>query len=131
MGSFPDQRLVIEPIVWHEIFAGSYSCDFPSDAQIKITANILPAKIYSRVNILELRNHVCSIITCLFHSQTFLKIAKSNSRKTQKIASLQKLTTAKNSCHTVCGVTGNWTKLHSKLSNWNKAARERQTCEYA
>ena len=42
--------------VWHEIFAGSNFCDFSSDPknkfpQINITANIFPAKIYSRVNI--------------------------------------------------------------------------------
>ena len=45
--------------VWHEIFAGSNFCDFSSDPQIsvpanKITAKIFPAKIYSRVNILQL-----------------------------------------------------------------------------
>ena len=33
--------------------------------QIKITANSFPAKIYSRV-----RNRVCSITSCLFHSET-------------------------------------------------------------
>ena len=42
---------------------------------MKITANIFHAKIYSRVNILKLkntvlRNRVCSVTTCLFHSET-------------------------------------------------------------
>ena len=41
----------------HEIFAGSNFCDFSSDPQkkfpqMKITENIFPAKIYSKVNIL-------------------------------------------------------------------------------
>ena len=49
--------------------------------QIKITSNIFPAKISSRVNILQLKfatqkystkkiNRVCSITTYLFHSET-------------------------------------------------------------
>ena len=49
--------------VWQDIFTGSNFCDFcgfSSDAQnnfpqIKIPANIFPAKIYSRVNILQLK----------------------------------------------------------------------------
>ena len=41
--------------VWHELFVGSNFCDFSSKnkfPQIKITANIFPAKTYSRVSIL-------------------------------------------------------------------------------
>ena len=44
----------------YEIFAGSNFCDFPAIRknkfpQIKITANIFPAKIYSRGNILSVK----------------------------------------------------------------------------
>ena len=54
------QDTVLGTAVWHEIFAGSNFCDFcgfSSDPQnmflkIKITANIFPAKFFSRVNIL-------------------------------------------------------------------------------
>ena len=47
--------------VWHKIFAGSNFCDFPAIRknkfpQIKITANIFPAKIYSGLNILHFLN---------------------------------------------------------------------------
>ena len=66
----------------HEIFAGSNFCDFPAIRknkfpQIKIMAKIFP-RIYSGVNILffkslvknaVLRNHICSITTCLFRSE--------------------------------------------------------------
>ena len=44
--------------VWHKIFAGSNFRDFSSEnklLQIKVTANIFPAKNYSRVNILSLK----------------------------------------------------------------------------
>ena len=46
--------------VWHKIFAGSNFAVFPAIrkkkfSQIKITANIFPARIYSRVNILWLK----------------------------------------------------------------------------
>ena len=57
------QDTVLGTAVWHEIFAGSNFCDFcgfSSDPQnmfleIKITANIFPAKFFSRVNILSLK----------------------------------------------------------------------------
>ena len=44
----------LKATVWQEIFAGSNFCGFSSDPenkfpQIQITANIFPAKIYSRV----------------------------------------------------------------------------------
>ena len=69
---------------WHKIFAGSNFAVFPAIrknkfSQIKITAHIFPARIYPRVNILwlkslhkntVLKNHVCSITICLFHSET-------------------------------------------------------------
>ena len=44
--------------VWQDIFAGSNVCDFfpaihkNKFPQMKVTANIFPAQIYSRVNIL-------------------------------------------------------------------------------
>ena len=50
--------------MWHKTFAGSNFCDicdFSSNPQkykllqIKIIANIFPAKIYSRVNFVELK----------------------------------------------------------------------------
>ena len=67
--------------VWHEIFVGSNFYGFSSDPQnkfpqIKITANIFPAVIYSRENLNFLhkntvvRNRVCSITTCVFRSET-------------------------------------------------------------
>ena len=49
--------------------------------QLQITTNIFPAKIYSRVSLTNLnplhkntvlRKCVCSITTCLFHSETKL-----------------------------------------------------------
>ena len=53
---------------------------FPAIRQKKITANIFPTKIYSRVIILSLkfalhkntviRNRVCLITTCPFHTET-------------------------------------------------------------
>ena len=71
--------------MWREIFASSNFCDFPAIRknkfpQIKITANIFFRKnipqreIFSNLNSLHkntiLRNHVCSITTCLFRSET-------------------------------------------------------------
>ena len=51
------KRLRCRHTVWHEIFAGSDFSDFSSFRknkfpQIKTTANIFPANIYSKVNIL-------------------------------------------------------------------------------
>ena len=54
--------IYIQPLlaVWHEIFAGSNFWGFPAIRKnkfprITIAANIFPAKIYSRVNILQLK----------------------------------------------------------------------------
>ena len=54
--------------VWHEIFAGSNK--FP---QMKITANIFPAKIYSRVIFSNLNSlHKIKVLKnrCLLRSET-------------------------------------------------------------
>ena len=64
-------RVLIFP--FFAVFPAIRKNKFP---QIKITANIFPAKIYSRVHenaVHEnavLRNRVCSITTSLFHSET-------------------------------------------------------------
>ena len=69
--------------VWQEFFAGSNFCEiavFPAMHKskfppIKITANIFPAKIYSRVNILQLKFATQKYSTkksCLFnHNLSF------------------------------------------------------------
>ena len=51
----PTKQTKFRDTVSHEIFAGSNFCDFSSHLQKKINANISPAKIYSRVNILWLK----------------------------------------------------------------------------
>ena len=60
--------------VWHEIFAVFPAIRKNKFAQLKITANIFPAKIYSRVNILQVKfaTQKYSKKSCLFNNNLSL-----------------------------------------------------------